>query len=153
MASMQQQVQSQCSCSAHVVYEGTVPKDLMAIFRRGDEFASGVDHILLLQPNANSSTGACQFLQKLAALAESAIAGGIQTTYGPIISSSNSTATHVLMTRFAAPQQVEQLLQTPACAAVLQRDTRVPLVAAKSLCTSIQPIGETNKVDRVMFGR
>jgi hypothetical protein len=147
MAAMQDQISSRCAASAQLVFEGTVTKRLEALFRRGDEYASGVEHILLLQPGDSGGTGADEFLERLAALAESSVAGGIQASYGAVISCAHTAATHVLMTRFAAPQQVQQLLATPACAAVMARDPRVPVVAASSLCICIQPTEESTKVD------
>lgn len=147
MAAMQDEIHSQCANSAQLVFEGTVAKRLEALFRRGDEFASGVEHILLLQPGSNGGAGADAFLERLAALAESSVAGGIQASYGAVISCAHTAATHVLMTRFAAQQQIEQLLATPACVAVMQRDARVPVVAASSLCISIQPTEESTKVN------
>lgn len=147
MAAMQEQISSRCAASAQLVFEGTVTKRLEALFRRGDEYASGVEHILLLQPGLSGGAGADEFLERLAALAESSVAGGIQASYGAVISCAHAAATHVLMTRFAAAQQVQQLLATPACAAVMARDARVPVVAASSLCICIQPTEESTKVD------
>lgn len=143
---LQEQVNDLCSTSAHIVYEGSVAKRLEALFRRGDEFASGVEHVLLLQPSSEGAVGADMFLGKLAALAESSVAGGIQASYGAVICCAHTAATHVLMTRFAAQQQMQQFLQTPACAAVLQQDPRVPVRAAGSLCMSVQPTEESTKV-------
>jgi hypothetical protein len=146
-AALQVRISSECATSAQLVFQGAVTKRLEALFRRGDEYASGVEHILLLQPGASGGAGADVFLERLAALAESSVAGGIQASYGAVISCAHTAATHVLMTRFAAAQQVQQLLATPACAAVMARDPRVPVVAASSLCISIQPTEESTKVD------
>jgi hypothetical protein len=146
-AALQERISSECAASAQLVFEGAITKRLEALFRRGDEYASGVEHILLLQPGASGGADADVFLERLAALAESSVAGGIQASYGAVISCAHTAATHVLMTRFAAAQQVQQLLATPACAAVMARDPRVPVVAASSLCISIQPTEESTKVD------
>ncbi|KAF6261209.1 hypothetical protein COO60DRAFT_1636954 [Scenedesmus sp. NREL 46B-D3] len=147
MAALQDRISCQCAASAQLVFEGAVTRRLEALFRRGDEYASGVEHIFLLQPGNSGGMGADDFLQRLAALAESSVAGGIQASYGAVISCAHTAATHVLMTRFAAVQQVQQLLATPACAAVMARDPRVPVVAASSLCISIQPTEKSTKVD------
>lgn len=147
MSQAQDQVAQLCSMSAHIVFEGMVAKRLEALFRRGDEFASGIEHILLLRPGRNSGEAADVFLDKLAALAESSVAGGIQASRGAVICCFHASATHVLMTRFAAAQQIQQFLHTPACAAVMQHDPRVPVVAATSLCVTLQPAEESTKID------
>lgn len=146
MSKVQEQVNNQCSTSARIVFEGLVAKRLETLFRRGDEFASGVEHVLLLQPSNEEGMDADMFLEKLAAFAESSTAGGVQASYGRIVCSDHTLATHVLMTRFAALQQMQQFLQTPACAAVLRQDPRVPVVAASSLCISVQPNEDSAKV-------
>eukprot|EP00775_Hariotina_reticulata_P013471 gene13471-13597_t len=152
MFQMQQQVSDLCTGSAEIVFEGTISKRLEALFRRGEEFASGVEHVLLLQPGSNGSIGADTFLSQLGALAESSVAGGIQASHGAVLSCAPAAATHVLMTRFAAYQQVQQLLQTPAGAAVLQGDVRVPLVAASSLTISMQPTEDSTRVNGSALG-
>lgn len=152
MSQMQEQVRELCTRSAHIIFEGSVTKRLEALFRRGEEFASGVEHVLLLQPGSNGGIGADVFLEQLGALAESSVAGGIQASHGAVLSSENAAATHVLMTRFAAPQQVQQLLQTPAGAAVLQGDMRVPLVAGSSFAINMQPTEESTRVNGSALG-
>jgi len=153
MSQMQQQISELCTGSARIIFEGLVTKRLEALFRRGEEFASGVEHVMLLQPGSNGGIGADTFLEKLGALAESSVAGGIQASQGCCPSLlEHAAATHVLMTRFAAPQQVQQLLQTPAGAAMLQGDMRVPLVAASSFAISIQPTEESTRVNGSALG-
>lgn len=146
MASSRDAVAELCTDHAQLVFEGMVTKRLEALFRRGEEFESGVEHILLLQPGANGGLGADDFLSQLAGLAESSVAGGIQASHGAVISCVHAAATHVLMVRFAAPQQVQQLLGTPACAAVIAADPRVPVVAVASLSISIQPTEDSTQV-------
>jgi hypothetical protein len=146
MASSRDQVQDLCIDHAQLVFEGMVTKRLEALFRRGEEFESGVEHVMLLQPNANGGAGADTFLTQLAELAESSVAGGIQASHGAVISCVHAAASHVLMTRFAAQQQVQQLLNTPACAAVVAADPRVPVAAASCLSISIQPTEESTQV-------
>lgn len=146
MGSGRDQVDAVCNDHAQLVFEGMVTKRLEALFRRGEEFESGVEHVLLLQPGANGGLGADAFLSQLAELAESSVAGGIQTSHGAVISCVHAAATHVLMTRFAALQQVQQLLNTPACAAVVAADPRVPVVAVSCLSISIQPTEESKQV-------
>jgi hypothetical protein len=146
MASSRDHVADLCTDHAQLVFEGMVTKRLEALFRRGEEFQSGVEHVLLLQPGANGGVGADTFLAQLAELAESSVAGGIQASHGAVISCVHAAATHVLMTRFAAAQQVQQLLGTPACAAVVAADPRVPVVAVSSLTISIQPTEESTQV-------
>lgn len=146
MASSRDQVADMCTDHAQLVFEGMVTKRLEALFRRGEEFESGVEHVLLLQPGANGGLGADAFLAQLAELAESSVAGGIQASHGAVISCVHAAATHVLMTRFAVMQQVQQLLSTPACAAVVAADPRVPVVAVSCLSISIQPTEESTNV-------
>lgn len=146
MSSSSDAVASLCTDHAQLVFEGMVTKRLEALFRRGEEFESGVEHVLLLQPGANGGLGADAFLDQLAELAESSVAGGIQASHGAVISCVHAAATHVLMTRFASLQQVQQLLSTPACAAVIAADPRVPVVAVTGLAISIQPTEESTQV-------
>lgn len=148
MSSSRDAVDALCTDHAQLVFEGMVTKRLEALFRRGEEFESGVEHVLLLQPSSNGGLGADAFLAQLAELAESSVAGGIQASHGAVISCVHAAATHVLMTRFAAPQQVQQLLGTPACAAVVAADPRVPVVAVSSLSINIQPTEESTQVSR-----
>lgn len=134
------------ACTASVL-QGLVAKRLEALFRRGEEFATGVEHVLLLQPGGAAPEAADAFLSQLGALAESSVAGGIQASHGAVISCVHAAATHVLMTRFASAAQVEQLLRTPACMAVLAHDPRVPVVAMQSLTISMQPTEESTRLD------
>lgn len=154
MASSRDAVDALCSAASQLVFEGMVAKRLEALFRRGEEYEAGVEHVLLLQPGAGGGAGADEFLSNLASLAESSVAGGIQASHGAVISCVHAAATHVLMTRFAGMGQVQQLIGTPACAAVVGGDARVPVVAVASLCISIAPTEESTQVSGSSgFGR
>jgi hypothetical protein len=146
MAASRDAVDQLCTSSSQLVFEGLVAKRLEALFRRGEEFEAGVEHVLLLQPGASGGVGADAFLCQLAALAESSVAGSIQASHGAVISCVHAAATHVLMTRFAAPQQVQLLHGTPACGAVVAGDARVPVVAVGSVSISIQPTEDSTQV-------
>lgn len=146
MSQAMDQVRQLCCCSAQVMFLGSIAQELEAIFRRGEEYATGIEHILLLQQSIEGLSGAATFLQKLGELAESPVAGGIQASHGAVVSSVNSMATHVFMTRFTAQKQVQSFLQSPACAAILQQDPRLPVTAVASLCMSVQPAEESTTV-------
>lgn len=156
MGASRDAVSQLCASASELVFEGLVARRLEALFRRGQEYEAGVEHLLLLQAQRDSSDGGAvgvdAFLHRMAGLAESSVAGGIQASHGALISCVHAAATHVLMTRFAALPQVQQLLDTPACAAVVAGDPRVPVAAVGSLCVSIQPTEESTQVDGQVGG-
>eukprot|EP00877_Chromochloris_zofingiensis_P003522 jgi/Chrzof1/13170/Cz07g22180.t1 len=142
-------VQQLCLSSAQLVFQGCVANQLEALFRRGEEYEVGIEHIMLMHTDASRESESDMFLSRLATLAESSVAGGLQSSYGKAIFSSSISPTHVFMTRFATEQQVGLFLQTPACLAALQQDKRLPVQVAMSLCLNIAPTEQSNNVKTV----
>jgi hypothetical protein len=137
-----------CKQTAQVVFEGLVTKQLEALFRRGEEFESGLEHVIMMVPGQANPADAQAFLGQLATLAESSVAGGIQASYGAALCCPHlDGCTHVFMTRFAAKQQIQQFLMTPPCQAVLSHDSRLPVWACMSFTFDVSPTQDSQTVD------
>lgn len=113
--------------------------------------AAGIEHLLFLNPGPAGLDAAADFLTQLAALAESSAAGGIQSSAGIVLSACSHgdqggclACSHVLMTRFAAEQQVAMFMATKPCEALTDADPRLPLAAHASLSWQVAPAEETN---------
>ena len=137
-----------CEQTAQVVFEGLVTKQLEALFRRGEEFETGLEHVIMMVPGQANPADAQAFLAQLATLAESSVAGGIQASFGAALCCPHlDGCTHVFMTRFAAKQQIQQFLLTPPCQAVLAHDPRLPVWACMSFTFDVSPPQDSQTVD------
>jgi len=108
-----------------VAFEGRVnPPSLETLFRRGAEWESGVEHVMILSSssetgNEASSAAADEFVSQLSELAESSLVGAVQSTSGrvfPLVEDSDDShlrPTHALLTRFAAEEQLRAFLALP----------------------------------------
>ncbi|CAL8462957.1 g2491 [Coccomyxa elongata] len=125
-----------------VLFEGRVASDLEAIFCRGSEWNSGAEHIFIFKATPRATFEEVdQHLTQLAALAESSLAGALQTTHGKIWSSEfeDSGGTHAMLTRFETQKQLQAFLRLPPCAALLSAVNNSPVSALVSFAYNIAP--------------
>ncbi|BDA48047.1 hypothetical protein COCOBI_11-3040 [Coccomyxa sp. Obi] len=125
-----------------VLFEGPVASDLEAIFCRGSEWDSGAEHIFIFKATPQATSREVdEHLKQLAALAESSLAGALQTTHGKISSSSyeDSGGTHAMLTRFETQKQLQAFLRLPPCAALLSAVNNLPVSALVSFAYNIAP--------------
>ena len=117
-----------------VVFSGRVdPPSLETLFRRGAEWESGIEHALLLASTSGEGgkedggeeggeAAADLYVSQLRELAESSLVGAVQSTSGRIAAAaaaSPHSATHAVLTRFAAPEQLRAFLELPPVKALL----------------------------------
>lgn len=144
-----------------VAFEGRVdPPSLETLFRRGAEWESGVEHVMILSSCSNAEGGgagggagggeaeeeaaaaaaADKFVSQLRELAESSLAGAVQSTAGRVFSVGGEDPpaaaaaaaadgslpapplrpTHAVLTRFAAEEQLRAFLALPPVTALFQ---------------------------------
>ena len=154
-----------------ITFSSSVPSELEAIFRRGNEWDEGAELIagLDLQPGSNDDD-ATEFLSLTQQLATSSAFGAVQASYGPGISvihhnrvdndTSTSTTTTtpttssapptttstaiVLLCRFQSKDQLQQFLECPPVAAMFEGDERSPLKVGWSVVIEIAPPENSN---------
>ncbi len=133
-------VDKHTSAAAEVVYEGTTDNDIMSIFRKGEGYETGLDYYLFMQPGPSMELQASQkFLRKLAELSQSSAAGGVQCSYGTTLSSVHCPCSHVMAVRFQTEEHASMFAATPAVAALLAQDARLPLLCTTSITALVEP--------------
>ncbi|XP_024520979.1 stress-response A/B barrel domain-containing protein UP3 isoform X2 [Selaginella moellendorffii] len=81
-------------------FEAEVEDSLEPLFRRGEEFESGIEHIILLKVSESASADRVQdMLQSLCKLAEMLPTVLVQLTAGVIFSAQNQGYTHAIVAR------------------------------------------------------
>lgn len=148
-------VTDNCDQISSIAYEGLVHKDIGAVFRRDPEYSSGYDVVMLLCPNQTRSKAGGQdsdadevqqFLRKLGTLAESSVAGGVQSSCGSVIKCDGLTGvSHVFMCRFTNIKDALVFLQTPLCQEVIACQDHIPLHLAQLGLVLIEPASQTQQ--------
>jgi hypothetical protein len=135
-----------CSCMRQVSFQGMLPKDMEALFKRGDQLETGWLQVLLLGPGPTQPLDAGAFVSRLAQLAEAGSPAGAQATHGPPLPGLEqaSGVHHILMVHFAAQEDMQQYWDTAACQALAACDVRLPVQLQASIAGSISPADAAN---------
>lgn len=109
-----------------VNFQGAVPSELEAVFRRGEEWEEGLELAagLALAPGGNEADAA-EFLSLAAQLATSSAYGAVQASWGPCLGVSGGGSGlqrpgWVLLVRFQEPEALQRFLACPPIAALLE---------------------------------
>jgi hypothetical protein len=143
-------------------FEGAVPSELEAIFRRGGEWDAGRELVVALRaaPGAAPGDGA-EFLQLTQQLATSSAFGAVQASSGACFSlvhhagggddgaaaaaaaaageMAMAQPDVLLLARFQGQAELEEFLQCPPVAAMLEGDERAPLHALWAAALEVAP--------------
>lgn len=123
-----------------IILQVCIEKNLAAIFRKGSEWETGVEHLLVttpLQGAANSSLPHA-FLERLAQLARQPPAGALQVCVGPVIWHNGPATLQVaanwgFLARFPTAAQLRGLRESLPYAAAVAGDERVPVMGLSSV--------------------
>lgn len=117
-----------------------IDKSLPAIFRKGSEWETGVEHLLVTTPRQGVADPSQPhvFLERLAQLARQLPAGALQVCVGPAVWHNGpitlqGAASWGFLARFPAAAQLRGLRESPPYAAVVAGDERVPVMGLSSV--------------------
>lgn len=110
-----------------------------------DGWETGAEHFVLVTGNTAAEDGSSaeqvqEYTQLLTKVAESEVAGSMQSVAGPIVmsscnggSDSRGTVSHVVMSRFASVEEADAYADLPPSVALRKGDSRSPAASELEL--------------------
>lgn len=143
-----------CKTTMCLIFNGSIDSSMESLFRRGDEYLSGYEELILTSPSATTGDGKSasleqqqvDFFAKLEALSQNAPREALQATHGPLQRMQDGvyTANYAFMARFPTLEQAADFRRTPVYEALQQGDARLPVQAVACITVDVQPVQESN---------
>eukprot|EP00892_Ulva_mutabilis_P001963 jgi/Ulvmu1/11768/UM008_0182.1 len=140
------------------LFTGTIPKDMDSMFRRADRWAAGAEHLAFVAnnpacPSEEPEFQLDEYTQLLTQVAESPVAGSIQSMAGPMVAQSGRMSehapavnvaddanSHMIMSRFLSVEEAQAFSQLPPCDALRHGDNRCPGLSVQEIIFEIEPV-------------
>ena len=140
---------------ACLLWEGRVPKELEGIFRRGEEWESGVELVAALARAPGAEDGdVAEVLTLTQQLAQSSAYGAVQVSAGPCLglapgggaaaaaagAAAGQQPDYVLMARFSTAEQLAAFRGSGPMAALAAGDASMPLAVLWQAVLTVVPV-------------
>lgn len=107
-----------CTTSCTLVIRQELPNDLEAVFRKGEKFESGYDHLMLTRVMGSQSMESMDFLSVLGEVAKQSETGAVCSSVGTVLEASDSEfeGLLVLASHMGSMKGIEAFEQAPPLA-------------------------------------
>ncbi|GAQ85909.1 Stress responsive alpha-beta barrel domain protein [Klebsormidium nitens] len=143
LAVLQSYVQPLCEDSLSVSFEANVENDVEAIFRRGDHWNEGVEHVVLLKVKEGTpQESVTSLLTDMEDLQAAAAPNVVQLTIGSNVSSRSKGYTHAMVVRCPSEDDLAAYNKHPKHRDILRKKVLPNCGSLLAVDYSIDPIGE-----------
>ncbi|KAL7160159.1 hypothetical protein ABFS83_01G075300 [Erythranthe nasuta] len=143
MRVLEEHVNPYCHGFVNFDYESEVEDDILAIFRKGEEFNYGVELVLLLQFNESSLDGPTEdAMASLANLTMEFPSLIVQATKGPIVNTGSSEYTHGVVIRFRSSEAFKMFMSSSEYNTIWKSKVEPIVQKALSVHFRVDPVGK-----------
>jgi len=139
-----------CDHIDEVAWASSVASDLGSIYRQGDEWSTGVEHLLMIVDNPGYGDGVTTdlplMISQLGEVAESSKAGAVQCSGGIALEETTIAMSGLLMARFMDAMQLDTFTRSPPYQALWDGNKRLPGQALINVTFNIAPADEQQTV-------
>mmetsp|Transcript_13184 Transcript_13184/g.33860 ORF Transcript_13184/g.33860 Transcript_13184/m.33860 type:complete len:326 (-) Transcript_13184:77-1054(-) len=139
-----------CDHIDEVAWASSVASDLGSIYRQGDEWSTGVEHLLMIVDNPGYGDGVTTdlplMISQLGEVAESSKAGAVQCSGGIALEETTIAMSGLLMARFMDAMQLDTFTRSPPYQALWDGNKRLPGQALINVTFNVAPADEQQTV-------